>query len=100
MKQKEEKVTLDNENFGILCICALRYCMGRETYIPDLIRGIVKPFLRLLTDKDIGVMLNDCDFQAHSGCYGDESIDKPGWLEWQTILNDEKVRRFGERATQ
>lgn len=26
------KVEIEQEDFGALCICAIRYCQGRQTY--------------------------------------------------------------------
>lgn len=84
---------LSQDDIGILCICAIRYCHGRQTYMPSLIRGIVKPLLPELSDRDIGVMLADCEFQEHMDLYGDEKIDKPGWLEWREAVTAEAKRR-------
>ena len=80
-------------DFGTLAICAIRYCHGRQTYMPDLVREIVTPYLPDLSDKDLGVMINDCDYQERFNLYGDEHIDKPGWLRWKEILLAERERR-------
>ena len=72
------KYDLEEEDFGTLCICALRYCQDRRTYMPSLVQEIVKPFLPVLSDKDIGVMADDCERQRRFGLYGDELVDKPG----------------------
>lgn len=90
------KVEFETEHLGTLCICALRYCMGRATYMPDLVRGIVRPLLPKLDDRDIGVLLDDCRFQANMNLWGDERIDKPGWLRWKEELEAEKERRAHE----
>ena len=82
-------------DLGTLAICAIRYCQGRQTYMPDLVRRIVTPHLGELTDKDLQVMINDCDFQERCKLYGDERIDKPGWLQWKELLLAEKQRREG-----
>jgi len=84
---------LDQEDFGTLCICAIRYCHGRETYMPRLVQEIVKPMLPKLSDKDIGVMIQDCDFQRKFDLYGDVRVDKPGWLAWEQELLKEQRRR-------
>lgn len=84
---------LKKDDFGILAICAIRYCHGRQTYMPDLVQGIIKPHLRELSDKDLSVMIDDCDFQEMAHLYGDERIDKPGWLRWKADLIAEKKRR-------
>ena len=88
---------LTQEDFGTLTICAIRYCQGRQTYMPDLVRGIIAPHLPDLSDKDLGVMIDDCDFQATMNLYGNERIDKPAWLRWKDILLAEKRRRKGEQ---
>ena len=86
---------ITQENFGILAICAIRYCQGRQTYMPSLVRDIIAPHLPELSDKDLHVMIEDCDFQEKLQLFGDERIDKPGWLRWKEILLAEKHRREG-----
>ena len=88
---------LDEQDFGTICICALRYAMGRQTYMPSLVRDFVRPLLPELPGKTIAVMLNDCDFQARYGDYGDETIDKPGWIAWREEILKEKARRENDR---
>lgn len=88
-------------DFGTLAICAIRYCQGRMTYMPELVRDIIAPHLSDLSDKDLAVMINDCDYQKRFRLYGDERIDKPGWLWWKELLTTERDRRKrnGEKAT-
>jgi hypothetical protein len=86
---------ITQEDFGTLAICAIRYCQGRQTYMPELVREIVAPHLPDLSDKDLAVMINDCDYQKRFNLYGDERIDKPGWLRWKGLLLAEKQRREG-----
>lgn len=93
LKTKIDWIRTTDENFGLLAVCALRYCQGRRTYMPDTIRGIVRPHLTKLTDKALGVMIRDCEEQARDNIYGDEHIDKPGWVRWEQELKAEKERR-------
>lgn len=90
------KINIDQEDFGTLCICAIRYCQGRQTYMPDLVREIIKPHLSELSNKTIDVMVEDCDFQRRYDLYGDKNIDMPGWLEWEQILLNEQKKRKGQ----
>ena len=87
---------ITQEDFGTLAICAIRYCQGRQTYMPKLVRHIVAPHLPDISDMDLGVMLNDCEFQERMKLYGDERIDKPGWIRWRELLMAEKKRRGEE----
>ena len=86
-------ITLSQQDFGTLAICAIRYCHGRQTYMPDTVRGIIRPRLDRISDKDLAIMIDDCEFQASCGLYGDEKIDKPGWIEWENELKAESERR-------
>lgn len=89
------KLTVDSQDFGTICVCALRYAMGRETYMPDLVRSFVRPLLPKLDYKTLSVMAQDCEFQARTNIYGDERIDKPGWVKWEQEVKDEIKRRAG-----
>lgn len=86
-------IKLTQDAFGILAICAIRYCHGRETYMPDLVRQKVRPHLAEIDDRDLNVMIEDCAFQERFCMYGNETIDKPGWLKWAEELKAEKQRR-------
>lgn len=86
-------VKVDAQDFGTVCICALRYAMGRETYMPSLVRDFVRPLLNRLPDKTLAVMINDSEEQERMHLWGSESIDKPGWVKWKQELLAEKERR-------
>lgn len=90
--------SITQEDFGTLAICAIRYCQGRQTYMPNLVREIVAPHLPDLSDKDLAVMIWDCEFQEKTNLYGDERIDKPGWIRWKELLIAERDRRKGEQG--
>lgn len=88
-----DTVRVDKEDFGILAVCAIRYCQGRESYMPELVRRILRPYLKDLSDKDIQVMIKDCENQEFMGTYGSPWVDKPGWMEWKEVLLKEKKDR-------
>ena len=84
---------ISKEDFATLCICAIRYCQGRRTYMPSLVQGIVRSHFGDIPDNYFDIMLRDCDFQRTMDLYGDEQIDKPSWLRWEQDLKDEIERR-------
>lgn len=86
------KLDIDKEDFGTLCICALRYCHGRQTYMPSLVMEIVSRHLNTFSNRDIKVMLDDCEFQEKMNLYGSD-IDKQDWLRWRKKLEAEVRRR-------
>ena len=90
---RHEMIKLSQDDFSTLAICAIRYCHDRQTYMPDLVRGIIRPHLPDLSGKNLGVMIEDCGYQERMKLYGDERIDKPGWIKWADELKAEKERR-------
>lgn len=87
-------IKISQDDFGTLCICALRYCHGRRTYMPGLVQEIVGEHLHSLSDKDIKAMVDDCHFQRDMELYGDE-CDKVDWLKWEQKVQAE-MRLRGE----
>lgn len=81
-------IKISQDDFGTLCICALRYCHGRRTYMPGLVQEIVGEHLHELSNKDIKVMVDDCQFQRDMELYGDE-CDKVDWLKWEQKVQAE-----------
>lgn len=90
------KNDISQDDLGTLCICAIRYCQGRQTYMPSLVQGIVREHFSELSDRDINVMLDDCKFQEQMNLYGDPNIDKPDWIRWRNDLEKEQERRNGK----
>ena len=82
-----------NDDFGTLAICAIRYCQGRQTYMPKLVQGIVKSHISEISNKDLQVLINDCESQAMwGGNYGSD-YDKQNWLEYRDFLIAEQNKR-------
>lgn len=91
---KNTNIQFNNiKDFGTLCICAIRYCHGRQTYMPSDVIRIVSGYLEAFSDNDIQVMINDCKYQERANLYGDEYIDKPLWIKWRETLEAEMHRR-------
>lgn len=89
----EWKVKVDPKDFGTLCICAIRYCFGRQTYMPGMVQDIVLSHIKELSDWDIQLLLQDGDFQCRMDLYGDPTIDKPGWLKfWEKVIKEASLR--------
>ncbi len=86
-------MTLSKNDFGSLCIYALRYCNGRQTYAPGAVISIVTSNLKEITDRDLGVMISDCEYQRYMDRYGDSKIDKPMWVAFESRLKKEREDR-------
>lgn len=86
----EINVTLSTEDFGILVTCATRYAIGRQSYMPYLVTGIVGPLLDRLDDKTLGCLIRDIE---GAPSLGDEIIDKPMWDILLKRAKEEHARR-------
>lgn len=80
----------DKENFEIIFVCAVRYCIGRQTYMPRLVQRLIKPMLPELEAGTLIVMRNDI---RTAGYWGDETIDKPGWMQFLADIEAELEKR-------
>ena len=78
-------IDISKEDFGALCICALRYCQGRKTYMPSHIQGIVSAHFDDLTEKDLKVITEDRVSQQRFGLWGSD-IDKADWDKFYARL--------------
>lgn len=82
-----EAIEISQEDFGTLCVCALRYCHGRRTYMPDLVQGIVKAHFKDLSDNDLSVIARDEARQIFDDLWGD-SCDKEDWKKFYRALDE------------
>lgn len=79
-------IDISHRDFGTLCICALRYCMGRRTYMPSLVQGIVRSHFFDLADEDLRILRNDKQWQSDMELYGDP-CDKTSWEKFWNDLD-------------
>lgn len=84
------------KDFGFVCICAVRYCLGRHTYAPGIVRDFIKPFLPKLNDKALYVMARDI---AEADNLGDSEIDALMWAAFSAEIEKERKRRKNDENT-
>lgn len=88
-------VSIGKKDFGTLCICALRYCHGRRTYMPSLVQGIVMAHFDDLNDTDLRIIAEDEKFQARMNLWGD-ACDEADWKTFYSALREHRKNRGGE----
>lgn len=86
-------VNITKSNLGFILLCAIRYCLGRRTYAPVIVQGIVLDNISLIEDKDLYVMIRDIEEARDRDNLGDENIDKPNWLAFLEALKSEQEGR-------
>lgn len=75
------------DDFETILVCAERYALGRQTYIPMLVINYIIPLLPKLSDKTLAVFERDIE---DAGYYGDEIIDKPDWMRFLEKIKNER----------
>ena len=78
-------IDINREDFSTLCICALRYCHGRKTYMPSLVQGIVSTHFKELDCRSLKVIADDERFQEEMDLWGD-NCDKADWKRFYQML--------------
>lgn len=93
---KKPVVRLNDDNFGAVLICAVRYSIGRMTYMPKLVQDFIRPLLPYLSNKTLYVMERDI---AEASGYGDRNIDEPDWMRFLKAVREEmRVRKAHENG--
>ena len=82
-----------DRDFGTVCCCAVRYSLGRQTYMPSLVQQFINRNLKQIDSYSLAVMARDI---KEAPSYGNETIDKPGWMNFLAVLEKElKDRGYG-----
>lgn len=86
MPTKKPIVDISSDHFGALVNCAIRYCIGRCTYMPSLVMDEVRPWLPYLDWKTLDCMRRDIEEAARRcsdyDALGDPRIDVPMWMKF------------------
>lgn len=71
-----------NDNFGAVCNCAVRYCLGRRSYMISLVCGYITPLLPELTDNTLDCFERDIAERKQKGFYFGDSYDYKTWEQF------------------
>ena len=88
-----------DKDIGTIAICAVRYALGRQTYMPSIVQGFVMRHPEIVDNVVRSVMLEDIKIADRFTKYGlsngsemvvdglgDTNIDRPGWLRFKEWL--------------
>ena len=85
-------ICADSEYFRSVLISAVRYCLGRRTYMPGDVTGwIMSQCSGVMTKKDLYVMRRDIDEYRQRGALGMQ-IDVETWERFDAWLAEEEKR--------
>lgn len=80
-------IDIDRDDFATLCICALRYCHGRRSYMPSLVRSIVKAHFKDLDSADLLIMADDGQWETEVGTFAG-TCEEEGWRVFYKTLDE------------
>lgn len=89
----ENGVDVADDDFGTMLVCAVRYAIGRRSYMPRLVVEFITPLLPRLSKKALWCFdkdISDCEY------FGDPDIDKPLWEEFHANVRTERTKRGEE----
>lgn len=91
LTQAEEADVVEiDDSLEIVIMSAIRYAIGRRTYVPSSVINFTISLLSKLSVSTLSVIERDIS-EAES--YGDEKIDKPDWMMFLRKIGEEKERR-------
>lgn len=91
---KIKTVEMD-ENFQEILASAVRYALGRMTYIVGLTVDYIMPMIPDLETKYINIMIDDITYQGEYYGYGME-MDRKDWMRLLVGLKTERDRRLND----
>lgn len=92
-KNNVPQINLEDDDFGAILNCAVRYALGRQSYMPGLVIDYIRPLLPYLNDKTLWCLERDIREAENFGGYGDPQIDKPGWIKFLLEIQEEIQKR-------
>lgn len=92
---KKIKQMCVNDDFGLILNAAVRYAIGRQTYMPSAVIDYITPLLPCLDGRTLWCLERDIREQERYGetAYGDPLIDKPGWIRFLNSVRNEIISR-------
>ena len=88
-------IDLQNDDFGAVLNCAVRYAVGRYTYMPSIVIGVITPLIPHLNDKTLWCFDQDVTEARFVGGYGG-SDNEAEWLKFLDAVRTERQKRGEE----
>lgn len=79
---------ISKKDFGTLCICAIRYCLGRRTYMPSAVQRIILEHLDDINGIDLAIIADEQNTQRRFVNLWGDDCDKKDWLKFYERLQE------------
>lgn len=93
MKTTGETVTLSKFDFEEVLTYAERYAIGRMTYAPHTVCGIINEHIKHLSNNTLAVIKQDIEEHMENDNLGNPAIDAPVWKKTYNNITEELSRR-------
>ena len=77
------------QDFGLILVCALRYALGRRTYITSVVANTIIQQIPNIGTRDLKVMIKDIDSTPNLG----DQCDIDNWIKLKSMLKLEIQKR-------
>lgn len=78
-----------DDDFGAICNCAVRYAVGRRTYMPGLVIDFITPHLSELSDRTLWCLQRDLEERKNGFFDFGNEFDKMNWTNFLDAVNKE-----------
>lgn len=82
-----------SDDFGVVCNCAVRYCLGRRSYMPSHVCKYIASLLPELTDNTLDCFERDIAERKRTGFDFGDSCDYETWDAFYKAVCKEIKRR-------
>jgi hypothetical protein len=89
------KITKDDDFGGAVLNCAVRYALGRRTYMPGLVMDVIRPMLKNCSDKTLWCFDRDISGWLEKGKHGPADYGE----EWVWFQEDVRAVMDGRKAS-
>ena len=93
-----KQINTDDANFNIVINSAIRYAIGRKTYVPKAVIDFVTPLLSDLSTLALESIEKDIKLNYENSFLGNSEIDKPIWLKFLAKVRNELDKRKEENG--
>ena len=93
LEKRRPIIDTSDDDFGAVLNCAVRYALGRKTYMPHLVMDFIRPLIPHLSDKTLWCFAIDIEEAKREDRLGDPYIDAPAWYDFLGAVQEERNRR-------
>lgn len=93
MKKDIPKVSFEDDDFGCILNCAVRYALGRQTYMPKTVVEFITPLIPHLNNRTLSCFDRDIVEHGKHWNFGHPDIDEPVWMRFHAAV----VQELGTR---